>query len=165
VEAFGFHFAMMEIRQARGAHHAAATHLTAELGKPSERTALEPAKVTSVLAHEAVPGVTVGEVLATIRVAAEIQRTHGEESLGRYVISGFEGVEDLHELLALFAWAEDQRIGSELTSGAAAGAPKVDIVPLLESATDAVEQLVVVVAQRIARSWGNTRPACAVDSR
>jgi hypothetical protein len=73
-------------------------------------------------------------VLATIRVAAEIQRAHGEESLGRYVISGFEGIDDLHELLALFAWAEDQRIGSDLTSGADAGAPKVDIVPLLESA-------------------------------
>jgi phosphoenolpyruvate carboxylase len=134
VEAFGFHFAMMEIRQARGAHHAAITHLTAELGKPGATTSLDLAAFKSALAHEAVPGVTVGEVLATIRVAAEIQRTHGEESLGRYVISGFEGVDDLHELLALFAWAEDQRIGADLTSNAAPGSPKVDIVPLLESA-------------------------------
>ncbi|MFM8915184.1 MAG: phosphoenolpyruvate carboxylase, partial [Candidatus Limnocylindrus sp.] len=131
---FGFHFAMMEIRQARGAHHAAITHLTAELGDPGDTRALELATIKRALAHEAVPGVTVGEVLATIRVAAEIQRTHGEESLGRSVISGFEGVDDLHELLALFAWAEDQRISSDLTSAAAAGAPKVDIVPLLESA-------------------------------
>ena len=134
VEAFGFHFAMMEIRQARGAHHAAINHLTAELGKPGEAAALNAVQLKNALDHEAVPGVTVGEVLATIRVAAEIQRTHGEESLGRYVISGFEGIDDLHELLALFAWAEDQRIGSDLTSGAVAGSPKVDIVPLLESA-------------------------------
>ena len=134
VEAFGFHFAMMEIRQARGAHHAAITHLTTDLGTPGNPAALNAERLKLVLAHEAVPGVTVGEVLATIRVAAEIQRMHGEESLGRYVISGFTSVEDLHELLALFAWAEDERIGSELTSGAAAGSPQVDIVPLLESA-------------------------------
>lgn len=134
VEAFGFYFAMMEIRQSRGAHHAAIAHLTVELGEPGTTAALTPTQVTNALAHEAVPGVTVGEVIATIRVAAEIQRTHGEESLGRYVISGFEGVDDLHDLLALFTWAEDRRIGSELTSGATAGSPKVDIVPLLESA-------------------------------
>jgi len=76
----------------------------------------------------------VGEVLATIRVAAEIQSTHGKESLGRYVISGFDGVDDLRELQALFAWAEDQRIGPDLTSEALPGSPSVDIVPLLESA-------------------------------
>ena len=134
VEAFGFHFAMMEVRQARGVHHAAIAHLTAELGEPGATATLDPAQVEKALGHEVVPGVSVGEVLATIRVAAEIQQTHGEESLGRYVISGFEGVDDLHELLALFAWAEDQRIDSDVTSGAAAGAPKVDIVPLLESA-------------------------------
>ena len=134
VEAFGFHFAMMEIRQSRGAHHAACAHLTTELGEPGASAPLAPEQVGRALAHEVVPGVTVGEVLATIRVAAEIQKVHGDDSLGRYVISGFEGVDDLHELLTLFAWAQDSRIGSDLTAGAAAGSPRVDIVPLLESA-------------------------------
>jgi phosphoenolpyruvate carboxylase len=115
-------------------HHAAITHLTAELGQPGAPASLEESKIERALGHEVVPGVTVGEVLATIRVAAEIQRGHGEDSLGNYVISGFEGVGDLHDLSALFAWAEDSRIRAEHTSGAMAGSPQVDVVPLLESA-------------------------------
>ena len=134
VESFGFHFAAMEIRQSRGAHRAAASHLAGALGAPGGTADLDADRIVAALAAETVPGVTVGEVLATIRVASEIQRTHGAASLGRYVISGFEGIDDLHDLLALFAWAEDPRIGSGLTSGAAAGSPNVDIVPLLESA-------------------------------
>jgi phosphoenolpyruvate carboxylase len=80
-----------------------------------------------------VPNVTLGEVIATIRVAAELQGTHGRAALANYVISGFEGVEDLKTLLALFAWAADARIPASETAGALAGAPEVNLVPLMES--------------------------------
>jgi phosphoenolpyruvate carboxylase len=90
--------------------------------------------VSAALAVELVPGVNVAEVIATIRVAAEVQRTHGEEALASYVISGFEGADDLRTLLALFDWARDERIPASATAGADPGAPSVNLVPLMESA-------------------------------
>ena len=89
----------------------------------------------SLLASEVVPNVTLGEVIATIRVAAELQGVHGREALPNYVISGFEGVEDLKTLLALFAWSSDARIPASHTAGALPGAPKVNLVPLMESSS------------------------------
>ena len=127
VESFGFHFAALEIRQSR-AVHAAALSLLQGLGAGA--TVKE---ITPLLASEIVPSVTLGEVIATIRVAAELQRVHGNEALANYVISGFEGVEDLRTLLALFAWAADVRIPASHTAGALPGAPEVNLVPLMES--------------------------------
>jgi phosphoenolpyruvate carboxylase len=127
VESFGFHFAALEIRQSR-AVHAAALSLLQGLGAGA--TVKE---ITPLLASEIVPSVTLGEVIATIRVAAELQRVHGSEALANYVISGFEGVEDLRTLLALFDWAADVRIPASHTAGALPGAPKVNLVPLMES--------------------------------
>ena len=114
----------------------------------------------AALAAETVPGVTVGEVLATIRVAAEIQRTHGEASLGRYVISGFVGPDDIRVLLALFDWARDERIPAASTSGAVAGAPQVNLVPLMESSgtlASAGEILEEVLADPTLRDQIRTR--------
>ena len=129
VESFGFHFAALEIRQSR-AVHASALKLLAGLGDGAES-----GEIVSLLASEIVPNVTLGEVIATIRVAAELQGVHGREALPNYVISGFEGVEDLKTLLALFAWASDARIPASHTAGALPGAPEVNLVPLMESSS------------------------------
>jgi phosphoenolpyruvate carboxylase len=126
VETFGFHFAALEVRQAR-AVHAAALDVLNGISSTSSIEAL-----TAALAVELVPGVNVAEVLATIRVAAEVQQVHGEAALTNYVISGFEGAEDLRTLLALFTWACDERIPSSATADAAPGAPLVNLVPLME---------------------------------
>ena len=127
VETFGFHFAALEVRQARAVHAAALEVLSGITSTSNEEV------IASALTVEVVPGVSVAEVLATIRVAAEVQRVHGEAALSSYVISGFEGVADLHTLLALFAWARDERILPAATAGAIAGAPLVNLVPLMES--------------------------------
>ena len=127
VECFGFHFAALEVRQSR-AVHAAALSLLQGLG--ADATSDE---IASRLDSEIVPNVTLGEVIATIRVAAELQGVHGRAALANYVISGFEGVEDLKTLLALFAWAADPRIPASQTAGALPGAPEVNLVPLMES--------------------------------
>ncbi len=127
VETFGFHFAALEVRQAR-AVHAAALEVLNGISSTSSGEAL-----TAALAVELVPGVSVAEVLATIRVTAEVQQVHGEAALTNYVISGFEGAEDLRTLLALFTWACDERIPSSATADAAPGAPLVSLVPLMES--------------------------------
>jgi phosphoenolpyruvate carboxylase len=129
VESFGFHFAALEIRQSR-AVHASALKLLAGLGDGAES-----GEIVSLLASEIVPNVTLGEVIATIRVAAELQGVHGREALPNYVISGFEGVEDLKTLLALFTWASDARIPASHTAGALPGAPEVNLVPLMESSS------------------------------
>jgi phosphoenolpyruvate carboxylase len=127
VATFGFHFASLEVRQARAVHVAALATLNRLDGRSDEKA------ISIALATELVPGVDVAEVIATIRVAAEVQQVHGLNALTNYVISGFEGAEDLRTLLGLFEWARDERIPSSATAGAVAGAPHVNLVPLMES--------------------------------
>ena len=140
VETFGFTLARLEVRQARSVH--AATLALLRRVAPGDAIAAE------LLGSEVAPGVTVAEVVATIRVAAEIQRRHGRSALGGYVISGCTGAEDLRDLLELFSWAADERIPAAATVGADPGSPDVDIVPLLESAAalDGAAHLVDTVA-------------------
>ena len=154
IEAFGFHFASLEVRQARAVHAAALEHLNG-VREGDDGTALAEA-----LAAEAAPGVNVAEVLATIRVAAEIQRLHGPEAIASYVISGFVGPDDIRVLLALFDWARDERIPAASTSGAVAGAPQVNLVPLMESSgtlASAGEILEEVLADPTLRDQIRTR--------
>lgn len=127
VETFGFHFAALEIRQARAVHSAALEQLNGISSTSSSET------IAATLAVELVPGVNVAEVIATIRVAAEVQRVHGDPALTNYVISGFEGAADLRTLLTLFTWARDERIPASATADAEPGAPLVNLVPLMES--------------------------------
>jgi len=147
IEAFGFTFAHLEVRQSRAVHAAALNllqNVTSGAAVPVE-----------LLATEVAPAVSVAEVLATIRVAAEIQRTHGRAALGSYIISGCTGAADLRDLLELFAWARDARIPAELTEGAAPGSPEVDLVPLLESAAalaGAADFVDAVVADPVLRA-------------
>ena len=86
------------------------------------------------LEREVVPGVAAGEVLATFRAMAAAQRRFGEAACRRYVISFTEGPRDVRDVLELAALAADPAIPVASTSGLAAGAPILDVVPLFESA-------------------------------
>ena len=121
VETFGFHLASLELRQHAEVHEAAAEVLGSGAGAATD------------LDRELVPGVTVGEVVATFRAAAAIQRRFGEEAAHRYVISFTRGASDVLRVLELAARAGDPSIPAAATSGLAAGSPVLDVVPLFES--------------------------------
>jgi len=119
VETFGFHLASLEVRQHSAVHHAALAALAGPAPAPE---------------REVVPGVAAAEVLATFRAMAGAQRRFGEAACRRYVISFTERPEDVLEVLDLAAMAADPAIPAAITSGVAAGAPVLDVVPLFESA-------------------------------
>jgi phosphoenolpyruvate carboxylase len=132
VETFGFHLASLELRQHSGVHEAALAALgRGDAGTASNRTAtgLAPAGVTT----ELVPGVTAGEVIATFRAAAAIQRRFGEDACHRYVISFTRSAADVLRVLDLAEIAADPTIPAGATAGMAPGAPELDVVPLFES--------------------------------
>ena len=105
-ETFGFHLAELEIRQ----HSAVHARVLAEL---RDAPADEP------LSAEA------EEVLATLRVAAWIQRRFGVEACRRYVVSFTRSAADI---AAVYELAELAMPGG--------GAPVLDVVPLFESGED-----------------------------
>ena len=119
VETFGFHFASLEVRQHSAVHRAA----LAALAGPGPD-----------LAYDVAPGVTAGEVLATLRAMAVAQRRYGEVACRRYVISFTERASDVLEVLDLARLAADPSISATATGGLPPGAPALDLVPLFESA-------------------------------
>ncbi len=105
-ETFGFHLAELEIRQ----HSAVHARVLAELrDAPADETL--PAEAE--------------EVLATLRVAAWIQRRFGVEACRRYVVSFTRSAADI---AAVYELAELAMPGGD--------APVLDVVPLFESGED-----------------------------
>jgi phosphoenolpyruvate carboxylase len=102
VESFGFHLAELEIRQHSGVHAAALMEIRGR-GELSHATE---------------------EVLATIRVMAQIQQRYGVEACRRYVVSFTRSVEDITAVYELAHHALD---GRELV---------LDVVPLFETGED-----------------------------
>ncbi len=119
VETFGFHLAALELRQ----HSAIQT--------------------AALRALEAAPRGEAGpealELLASLRAVADIQRRFGEAAAGRWIVSFTRGPQDVLDVLTLARLAGEAEPGAERTSGFAPGVPRLDIVPLLESAA-ALEQ-------------------------
>jgi phosphoenolpyruvate carboxylase len=107
---FGFHLASLEIRQHAEVHRAALQCLAA--GGPAGDTMVE-----------VVPGVTLGETLATFRSMATMQARFGVEACRRYIISFTSGPTDVTDLFALAHAA----IGEDGTM------PVLDVVPLFET--------------------------------
>ena len=126
VATFGFHLASLEVRQHADVHRAALEKL--ERLEPGADTA----RVAAILDADVSPGVTVGEVIATFRAIASIQRRRGEEACSRVVVSFTSGPADVLAVLDLAARAADPAIGAVATSGIGPGSPAVDVVPLFE---------------------------------
>ncbi|MFZ0216792.1 MAG: phosphoenolpyruvate carboxylase [Candidatus Dormiibacterota bacterium] len=101
-ETFGFHLAELEIRQHSSVHSRALQEVRAggELSGPTQ------------------------EVLATLRVVAEIQRRDGVAACHRYVISFTRTAGDVADVFELA-----QRAGGPTV-------PELDVVPLFETAED-----------------------------
>jgi phosphoenolpyruvate carboxylase len=103
VATFGFHLASLEIRQHSDVHRAALAAV--------ERGADESSEVA--------PGVTLGEVLATLRSIGEVQERFGPEACRRVVVSFTASPRDVTDVLEL--------------AGTATASAAIDVVPLFES--------------------------------
>ena len=123
VETFGFHLASLEIRQHSEVHAEALNALMHSRGMTSPD-----------LARELVPGVSPGEVLATFRAVAAIQRRFGEEACHRYVVSFTRTADDVLAVLQLADMAAGGIVPTVATGGFVRGQANLDIVPLFESA-------------------------------
>ncbi len=125
VETFGFHLAELEVRQHSAVHEAA----LAILDDPARRA--DPAALAADLPGAA--GVGAGEVLATFRAMADLQRRFGRAACRRVVISFTREAEDVLAVLRLADLAGEP-VPAALTAGIGPGRPEVDVVPLFESA-------------------------------
>jgi phosphoenolpyruvate carboxylase len=123
VETFGFHLAGLEVRQHAEVHAEALNALLHTRGITSPD-----------LARELVPGVSPGEVLATFRAIAAIQRRFGEDACHRYVVSFARTADDVMAVLQLADMAAGGIVPTVATGGFVRGQANLDIVPLFESA-------------------------------
>ncbi len=120
LDTFGFHLASLEVRQHAAVHREAIR--VVEDGAPLE----------SPLASAA--GISAGEVLATFRAMAELQRRFGEGACSRYIVSFTASPADIRAVLELARLAGADDIADDATSGFPPARPRLDVVPLLESA-------------------------------
>ena len=122
---FGFHLASLEVRQHSVVHRAALSAL-GEHGSGSGAAG----------DVEASPGVSVGEVLDTLRAIPTVQARYGSAAVERYVVSFTKGPEDIAAVMEL------ARIAGITHGGGSPGLP-FDIVPLFEDAAtlDAADQV------------------------
>ncbi|MDQ6773565.1 MAG: phosphoenolpyruvate carboxylase [Candidatus Dormibacteraeota bacterium] len=101
VQTFGFHLAELEVRQHSAVHEAALAEAGLPAAKRSQGTR---------------------EVLATLRVMADLQRHHGPGACRRYIVSFTRGAADIAAVYELARLA---------------GGPEVlDVVPLFETGAD-----------------------------
>jgi phosphoenolpyruvate carboxylase len=128
VETFGFHLASLEIRQHADVHTEALNALVHSRGMTSPD-----------LTRELIPGVSPGEVLATFRAVAAIQRRFGEEICHRYVVSFTRSADDVMAVLQLAEMAAGGIVPTVATGGFVRGQANFDVVPLFESA-DALDK-------------------------
>ncbi len=137
VDVFGFHLAVLDLRQNSDVHEAVVAELLARAGVVDDYAALSEAGRVDVLARElagprllASPhldySARVGSELAILRTAADIHARFGAAALPNCVISKCQAASDLLEVAVLL-----KEVG--LLRGTALA---VDIVPLFETIDD-----------------------------
>jgi phosphoenolpyruvate carboxylase len=119
VQTFGFHLAGLEVRQ---------------------HSKIQAAALAAFEAGSAGgPGPAALELLASLRAVADIQRRFGEAAAGRWIVSFTRGPQDVLDVLRLAELAGGVEPGAGQTAGFSPSRPRLDVVPLLESA-DALGQ-------------------------
>ena len=149
VQAFGFHFAVLDIRQHARVHGAAVTDLLArryaiadylDRTEPERREILDQAMRRTAESGRTSPAVSheTAEVLRVFTTMRAIQRRLGVEACATYIVSGTEDVSDLLEVLFLAREAAldgtDERDRAEIR-----------VVPLFE-AIDSLQRSPEIVA-------------------
>jgi len=115
---FGFHLASLEIRQHASVH----------------RAAIDALRRGAAPQTEVAPGVSLDEVLASFRAIADAQSRFGEAACQRVVVSFTAGPGDVHDVLELARRAAAGGSRAAGTGAALDGRPRIDVVPLFESA-------------------------------
>jgi phosphoenolpyruvate carboxylase len=127
-ETFGFHLASLEIRQHAEISGAAAVELFGSAAR--DPVALDRAAATARPGTAATPGrvqaasASTVELVATLRVMAELQRRHGRDACRRFVVSFTRAAADVLAVRAVAALTVPD------------GSLEIDVVPLFESRAD-----------------------------
>ena len=121
-ETFGFHLASLEVRQHGAVHAEALAELAPEAA--GDAAALDRLATDGWTADPAAAGEATREVLATLRVMAELQARFGPDACRRYVVSFSRSADDLAAVRALARLAVPD------------GSLELDVVPLFESRAD-----------------------------
>ncbi len=125
VETFGFHLATIDTRQHSGVHRAVLGTLLADPEWSSRIPEARTTRLRSVLEKREQPSGTPDEqamhTLDVFRAIAECRKRFGPHSVGPYIISMAEGVDDVLAVLVLALWG---------------GLEGLDVAPLFETVAD-----------------------------
>jgi phosphoenolpyruvate carboxylase len=137
VEVFGFHFAVLDVREHADVHRKAIAEILSELGVEADYENLPEADRMAILEREIadrrplIPldisgfGASTREVVETFRMMYELLRGPHPGAIGSYIVSGTSGPADLLEVLLLM-----KEVGLARAGGVDA---QLRIVPLFES--------------------------------
>ena len=163
IEVFGFHLAVLDLRQNADVHEAVVGELVARAGVTADYATLAEADRVALLERELagprllhsqhlVYSERVASELAILEAAADIHRRFGAAALPNYVISKCASVSDLLEVAVLLKEAG-------LVRGAALA---VNIVPLFETIDDLAHGAAIMDAalrRPLLPTRGSTRAA------
>jgi phosphoenolpyruvate carboxylase len=121
-ETFGFHLASLEVRQHSSVHRGVLLELLP--GAEGDPATLDAIAAGRQGAHGTPRSDTAREVLATLRVMADLQARFGTESCRRYVVSFTQSATDVIAVTALARLAVPD------------GRLELDVLPLFETLTD-----------------------------
>ncbi len=134
VETFGFHLATLDVRQDAAVHRRVIGGLLAVPGWEEMPAAERAERLERVLADgtapSAEPGAEAEATLDVFRAIAQGLERYGRRSIGPYIISMAQGVDDVLSVLVLARWAglvEDGQVPLDV-------APLFETVPDLEAA-------------------------------
>ncbi len=137
VEVFGFHFAVLDVREHADVHRSAIAEIMGDLGVQEDYAGLQEAERLAILAREIadrrplIPldisgfSAPTREVVETFRTMHDLLRGPHPGAIGSYIVSGTSGPDDLLEVLLLMKEAGLSRAGG--------GEAQLRIVPLFES--------------------------------
>jgi phosphoenolpyruvate carboxylase len=131
VETFGFHLATLDLRQDGRLHREVMAGLLGDDRwgeRPSdERTARLRALLATAAPPPRSPGDAAARALDVFRAVGDCRARYGEASVGPFIVSMTQGVDDVLAVLVLARWAGLQT---------ADGAVPLDVAPLFETVQD-----------------------------
>lgn len=109
IATFGFHLATVDVRQHSGVHHAVLERGLDIPGWSTLPAAARRDRLLELIGQDAGPRAELDAVgrrtLAVFEAMQQCRRRHGPEAIGRYIVNGAEGSDDVLAALLLARWA------------------------------------------------------------